>query len=60
MNVEAVLSISALWYAFGRQDAGERRVDPHVFRQHYDVLAANPNYRPSIQDAYDDYLKGIM
>jgi hypothetical protein len=46
-----LLRNQALWYAWGRADAGTA-VDAFAFSEHYAALAARPGGRPSIQDAF--------
>lgn len=53
----------ALWYVFGRHDAGDRSVDEWAFAHHYRVIIGNflagvTNHHPSIQDAYREFQKG--
>ena len=46
-----LLANQALWYAWGQADAGTT-VDAFAFSAHYRALAARPQGRPSIQDAF--------
>jgi hypothetical protein len=62
LNNKDALARDAWWYAIGRKDAGEN-VDPDGFKEQYRMLVAEFDagdvfFRPSIQDAYNEYLKG--
>jgi hypothetical protein len=61
-NVEANvahLRLCALWYGYGRKDAGDH-IDVDAFASHYAALVAafetEGFYLPSIQDAYRAYI----
>lgn len=56
----AHLRTSALWYGWGRQDsARDERVDVFAFSDHYVALAQRPEGRPSIQQAWADYVAAL-
>lgn len=56
----ATLRTSALWYGWGRQDsARDERVDVFAFSDHYVALAQRPEGRPSIQQAWADYVAAL-
>jgi hypothetical protein len=56
----ATLRTSALWYGWGRQDsAHDARADVFAFAEHYVVLAQSPAGRPSIQQAWADYVAAL-
>jgi hypothetical protein len=55
------LHTSALWYAWGRQDAQHTPgVDVFAFADQYAAIAAAGGHRPSIQDAFATYVAGLV
>ena len=59
-DVIANLGQCALWYGWGRQDsAHDARVDVLKFAEHYQMLAAQPQGRPSIQQAWADFVAAL-
>lgn len=54
------LKQSALWYGWGRQDAAhDARIDVFAFADQYAALARRPEGRPSIQQAWADFVAAL-